>query len=293
VIRRIAARSYFVSKRYALAKMKRREPPIVVFSMGKTGSTAVARAVQDATEDRVFQIFRLHAERLAQAERRYRDRDRAAKRRGRNSGRVPFPGALHLWESEYLLRHPPTPAAPWTVITTVREPIAQAVSAFFHGRGMRGGVNEDFTIETLAAAIVDEGWIRAPLRWFDREFAPALGIDVFAHSFDTDRGHAVIETPSVRVLLMRQENLASAPVVLGEFLGLSQAVAVPIRNQATTKAYAASYRDFRDQARLPVNVRDEAYGSRYARHFYADSELVRLHEQWGGGATAERPQSSS
>ena len=45
------------------------------------------------------------------------------------------PGALHLWESEYLLRHPPTPAAPWTVITTVREPIAQAVSAFFHGAG--------------------------------------------------------------------------------------------------------------------------------------------------------------
>ena len=110
MIRRLAARSYFVSKRYALAKMKRREPPIVVFSMGKTGSTAVARAVQDATGDRVFQIFRLDAERLAQAERRYRDRDRAAKRRGRASGPVPFPGALHLWESEYLLRHPPTPA---------------------------------------------------------------------------------------------------------------------------------------------------------------------------------------
>jgi hypothetical protein len=273
--------------------MKRREPPIVVFSMGKTGSTAVARAVHDATGDRVFQIFRLDAERLAQAERRYRDRDRAAKRRGRASGLVPFPGALHLWESEYLLRHPPTPAAPWTVITTVREPIAQAVSAFFHGRGMRGEANEGSTMEALTATIVDEGWIRSPLRWFDREFAPALGIDVFEHPFDTDRGHAVIETPSVRVLLLRQENLASAPAVLGEFLGLAQPVAIPIRNEATTKAYAASYHDFRDQARLPVSVRDEAYRSRYARHFYADSELVRLHEQWGGGATAERPQRGS
>jgi hypothetical protein len=286
VIRRLAGRSYLVSKQYALAKMKRREPPIVVFSMGKTGSTAVARAVHHATGDRVFQIFRLHAERLAQAERRYRVNNRQAKRRDRDPQRIPFPGALHLWESEYLLRHPPTPAAPWTVITTVREPIAQAVSAFFHGGGPRGALDEGSTIETLAAAIVDDGWIRAPLRWFDREFAPALGIDVFEHGFDTERGHAVIESPTARVLLIRQESLAGAPAALGEFLGLAQAVAVPVRNDATTKAYAASYRDFLRAVRIPRSVRDEAYGSRYARHFYADSELVRLHERWGGGPGA-------
>jgi len=282
VIRRLAGRSYFVSKQYALAKMKRREPPIVVFSMGKTGSTAVARAVQDATGDRVFQIFRLDAERLAQAERRYRVNNRQAKRRDNDPGRIPFPGALHLWESEYLLRHPPTPAAPWTVITTVREPIAQAVSAFFHGGGRRGALDEGSSIETLAAAIVDDGWVRAPLRWFDREFAPALGIDVLDHAFDTERGHAEIETPAARVLLIRQESLAGAAAALGEFLGLAHAVAVPVRNEATTKAYAASYRDFLRTVLIPVRVRDEAYGSRYARHFYADSELARLHERWGG-----------
>jgi hypothetical protein len=39
----------------------------------------------------------------------------------------------------------------------------------------RGEADEGFTMEGLAATIVDEGWIRAPLRWFDREFAPALG----------------------------------------------------------------------------------------------------------------------
>ena len=82
--------------------------PIVVFSMGKTGSTAVARAVQDATGTRVFQIFRLEKTRLAEAEQRY-----LASRKGAPvSGRVPFPGALHLWESEHLLRNPPTRPRP-------------------------------------------------------------------------------------------------------------------------------------------------------------------------------------
>jgi hypothetical protein len=77
VIRKLAGRSYFISKRYALAKMKGSEP-IVVFSMGKTGSTAVARAVHEATGARVFQVFRLEADRLAEAERRYRVSNRAA-----------------------------------------------------------------------------------------------------------------------------------------------------------------------------------------------------------------------
>ena len=286
MIRRLAGRSYNVSKRYALARMKRREPPVVVFSMGKTGSTAIAQAVHDATGDRVFQIFRLDAERLEQAERRYRVNNREAKRRGRDSGTLPFRGALHLWESEHLLRHPPSPAAPWTVITTVREPIAQAVSAFFHGAGRRGALKDGSTFATLTDALVEERWVRTPLRWFDREFAPTIGIDVFEHPFDIDRAHGVIETPSERVLLIRQENLATAPDVLAAFLGLAHPVPVAVRNEAAQRADAAIYRDFLANARIPTSLRDQAYGSRYARHFYADTELARLHERWGAGTEA-------
>lgn len=286
MIRRLAGRSYFISKRYALARMKRSGPPIVVFSMGKTGSTAMARAVQDATGDRVFQIFRLHAERLAEAEARYRVNNREAKRLGRDPGALPFRGALHLWESEYLLAHPPTSAAPWTVITTVREPIAQAVSAFFHGGIPRGALNDASTVESLTTTFVEERWVRAPLRWFDRELAPALGIDVFEHSFDPALGHGVIETPTARLLVLRQENLAAAPAVLAEFLGREQPIPVPVRNEATTKGYAGAYQAFLAAARLPAALVDEAYGSRYARHFYADTELAGFRRRWGGPDTA-------
>ena len=70
VARRLVGRSYVVSKRYALLRMRGVESPVVVFSMGKTGSTAVARAVQEATGERVFQVFRLESDRLAEAEQR-------------------------------------------------------------------------------------------------------------------------------------------------------------------------------------------------------------------------------
>jgi hypothetical protein len=284
--RRWLGRSYFVSKHYALARMKRSGAPVVVFSMGKTGSTAIARAIEDATDGRVFQVFRLEAERLAQAEQRYRVNNRDAKRHGRDPGALPFRGALHLWESEYLLRHPPAPGAPWTVVTTVREPIAQAVSAFFHGGIRRGALHGSSTVESLTTAFVDERWVRAPLRWFDREFGPALGIDVFAHDFDPAAGYGVIETAAARVLLLRQENLAEAPAALGAFLGLDHPVAVPARNEASTKDYAPAYREFLDNARLPAALLDEAYESRYARHFYADSERARLRGRWAAGPGA-------
>jgi hypothetical protein len=275
VAHRLTGRSYVVSKQVALARMRRNVRPVVVFSMGKTGSTAVARAVHDATADRVFQVFRLDADRLKQAEHRYRA-----------SARPPFPGAMHLWESAYLLRRPPNPTAPWTVITTVREPIAQAVSAFFHGSIRRAALHDGATTETLLDTLLAERWVRAPLRWFDREFAPAFGIDVFCEPFDPTVGYATVQTPSVRVLLFRQENLSDAPDVLARFLGLSAPVAVPTRNEATAKAYAARYRQFLASVRLPAAVVDEAYASRYARHFYADQELERFRQRWTQGSDA-------
>jgi len=272
---RLTGRSYTVSKQLALARMRRTARPVVVFSMGKTGSTAVARAVHDATGERVFQVFRLNTERLKQAEGRYRVR-----------ARPPFPGAMHLWESEYLLRRPASAAAPWTVITTVREPIAQAVSAFFHGSVRRGVLHDDASAQTLTETLLAEDWIRAPLRWFDREFVPAFGLDVFSESFDPALGYATVTGSTVRVLLLRQENLAVAPDVLAQFLGLPAPVAVPPRNEATAKDYASHYRQFLATVRLPDAVLDAAYASRYAQHFYADHELERFRQRWTEGSDA-------
>jgi hypothetical protein len=241
--------------------------------MGKTGSTALARALADATGGRVFQVFRLDGAQLAAAEQRYRARARDKR------GGSRFPGAYHLWEAEYLSARLPTAAAPWNVVTTVREPVAQAVSAFFHGRGRQ----PDADLASAAALVDDlvaENWIRRPLRWFEREFAPALGIDVYDCAFDAGVGHAVVETPAVRVLLLRQENLDAAPYALGSFLRLGRPVPVPHRNEAASTPYAATYRDFVAHAALPPSLLDTAYGSRYAQHFYTPSEIRRYRERW-------------
>src|SRR4051794_32243285 len=85
-------RSYVVSKRYAQWRLRRGSGPRrLVFSMGKTGSTAVARAIADATGTHVFQVFRLEPVQLAAAEDRYRVLNRHAKREGRDVSPLAFP----------------------------------------------------------------------------------------------------------------------------------------------------------------------------------------------------------
>ena len=104
--RGLVGRSYVVSKRYAMLRMRDAEPPVVVFSMGKTGSTAIARV--DARGDREARVPGVPLG--ARPARGGGAALPGAAQAGAASdgGPVAFPGALHLWESEYLLRHPPT-----------------------------------------------------------------------------------------------------------------------------------------------------------------------------------------
>jgi hypothetical protein len=278
----LLGRSYTLSRRSALVRMARRpERPTVVFSMGKTGSTAIARAVQDATGRQVFQVFRLEPTRLREAEQRYRARRRPAPTRGADSSRAfAFPGAHHLWEADHLVRHPPSPASPWTVITTVREPVAQAVSAYFHSARQSGALADVPSVEVLTDRFASEDWVREPHRWFERELCPAVGIDVLAEPFDPSVGHGVVETSAVRLLVLRQESFACAPTVLASFLGLAGPVVVPRRNEGATGQFAQIYRGFLAAARLPERLLDEAYNSGYARHFYTKDEIAQFRRRW-------------
>ena len=312
--RSLLGRSYTLSKQVALARMARhREPPTVVFSMGKTGSTAVTRAVQDATGRPVFQVFRLDAARLGPAEQRYRTRAATTASGARREGAVPFPGAYHLWESEHLIRHPPTPSAPWTVITTVREPVAQAVSAFFHAvrrsdpriTGTPTSVeSRSRAPETLYAPteptelpqlteltelteptaltqrFVSENWVQAPLRWFAREFTGAVGFDALAHPFDPGTGWGIVETPAVRLLILRQETFDAAPGALASFLGFPAPVHVPRRNDGARGRFADVYRRFLAEAHLPQELLDQAYASEFAQHFYGPDEIEGFRRRW-------------
>lgn len=242
--------------------------PVVVFCMSKTASSAIVRAVRAAVAQPVFKIHLLSPDSVARAEAQYRRTDRAARPR-------------HVLHASHLMRHLPSPEHPWLVVTIVRDPVMRSASDFFQSGNRMGRLSDEATTTVAFEQFAEREGIPRTVGWFDRELLPSLGVDVYEHPFDLERGYSVIESPSVRMLVLRQEHLDVAPRALGQFLGLTTDVEIATENVGATKDYSDLYASVLRAARLSEVTLDFAYGSRYMTHFYSRAEIERLRRRWG------------
>jgi hypothetical protein len=256
----------FAKRRYFASKGRRRGTPIVVFAMAKSGTTAVAAGLRAAGHEPVFQVHDLDAAFLADEERQYHW-----------SGRP-----WRNWDARIALARPPTSAAPWRVVSLVREPIAQKASAFFQPGARRGYLNDGATVESLLEQFGDR-LEQLPLAWFETHLQPTLDIDVYGTEFDPERGYQIIATPKVKLLLLRCEGIGVAPEALAELLDLDGPVDIPRKNVGAEKDYGELYDGFVAALRPPEEVIDRAYTSRLVQHFYSAAEIARFREFWSAG----------
>lgn len=236
--------------------------------MAKTGSSSVVAGLRAAGVGAVHHIHDLDAAFLQREEAEYHW-----------SGRP-----WRIWDAQQLLRHPPTTSAPWRVVSLVRDPIAQTVSAFFQPGVRRGYVHPHAAAAELRDRFGDR-LDRLPLHWFESHLLPAFGIDVYAHAFNPDLGYQLIRTPTVHLLLLRCEDSAAASAGLAELIGGEQAVAVPRLNLGADKGYADLYEAFGRALRPSPDQLEVAYESRVVRHFYSGVEIDRFRARWATAPT--------
>jgi hypothetical protein len=252
-----------IKARHRIRKRLQRGAPIVVFAMAKTGTSSVAEAIRNAGFGPVFQVHDLDGAFLTEEERQYQW-----------SGRP-----WRIWDAQSLLARRRSPDAPWRVVSLVRDPIAQSIAAFFQPGERRGYLNDTTAVSALVERFGDR-LDRLPLGWFQSHLQPTLGIDVYAHEFDAERGYQIIKTSTVELLLLRCEGLSAAPAGLGELLGTGVRIEIPRKNVGSQKAYGPLYDDFIAQLRPSAEVIDRAYSSRLVRHFYAPDEIARFRDVW-------------
>jgi hypothetical protein len=183
----------------------------------------------------------------------------------------------NLWVSQHLRRRMPTPDRPWDVITLTRDPLAQSVSSFFQSAVRRNYIDDN--PNAMLATFLSAHDIFGGVDWFDNELRRYLGIDIYDRPLN--RGEPLfIRTPTVRLLLMRREDLDRVgPAALSEFAGV-KIQAMEHTNVGAQKNYADAYQRFRGGAVLPRALIDRIYDSRYARHFYSDDEIARFRAAW-------------
>jgi hypothetical protein len=206
--------------------------------------------------------------------------------RGWETGRVSERVAVHQRLRRRAQASRSVQPRPISLLVATREPVGRFISGVYF---RRWSVQRSTTLDDMRKlvfdprplAIIKSGrWWDLDL-WFDHQVKAHFGIDVFAEPFDVERGWQIYEGEDARMLLIRQESFARLPQAIAAFYGLSSVPAeVPHENAGKDHGYEAAYREAKATIKLPDSILDEAYGTRYARHFYSDAELQAFKRRW-------------
>lgn len=246
----------------------------VVYTMGKVASTSIFLAIKRAGLP-CHDIHTLNDASLKSLAKQYLERGE-------------FP-PLHVcvsmaWKTREIIRK-----SQCIYISLVREPVARNISAFFHNRhlSIRGleGSGRDNAREVFNHFMKNYPH-SLPTKWFEKEFAKHLGIDVYSIEFDCDRKFAISHDNNVVLFRVDAPDRVKSSI-LSDVLG--REISVGRDNDSDSKAYQSLYSRVREVARFTPEFLDGAYETRFARHFWTDEELRGFKAFWLG----DRPEHST
>lgn len=243
--------------------------PVIVYTMGKVGSSSV-----DASIKRHFLHYHVHTFRPERIERQRQKQD-----------------LLYLRQWEQIRRYIVEANHPALYITGVRNPIDRNISAFFERYEHYTGENfaqSKLSVDELIRIFHEQFEHERPLRWFDDELKTYLGVDVYEHPFPQEQGYHVIQANGKQILILKLESPDSTKEkALSEFLGMP--LSLKRDNIGENKAYAEIYAEFKKRIVLSEAYINQMLDSRYTRHFYTAEEIARSREKWLSRLAAKNP----
>jgi len=255
-------------------------PPILVYTMGKVGSTTVLRSLQALGLPN--KIAHLHF---------LSDDLEAHKRTHRNAGVRPIPSHLILGQKlrSYLAREK---SRQCRLISLVRDPIAFAISDVFQNPRFSLEVLEDegLTINPSKAAYFLQRELQKAEtfayvnEWFDRELKRVFGIDVFAEGFPKDVGYKTYRAANAEALVIRLEDLSErGGEAISQFCRLPAPIQLQNDNVRIETPIAKAYKKTLSQICVPHPICEKIYSGRVPRHFYTQAQLEHFAARWSHG----------
>ena len=172
------------------------------------------------------------------------------------------------------------------LVSLVRAPVPRNLSTYFHNvDSYFPNFVERIQARTLRVSELGDYFVNVfrettPERWFDEQVREVFGIDVYATPFSRERGYQIYENDKARLLVLRLEDLNRVvAAAMREFLNIPDFVLVPA-NAGENKTYGGLYKEFLAQLRLPREYIKATDATRYARHFYNESELAASVARW-------------
>lgn len=235
---------------------------LLVYQMGKVGSTSVQRSLYEVGL-RPLHVHFIHSD-LTHME-RFTETERD------------FP--LHFYIGCVLRHYLNLTTNKVKVITLVRDPVARYVSAQFQTLDHEPIARDDpdRAVQQLQDEIRDGGKVR--FDWFEREMEPFLGVNPIYEPFDREEGYAIIQAPRAEVLVLKLERLSDLiPGVVSDFVGRD--LSVVTANRGSEKEYAEYYQEVRQRLSLSEETCEDIYGHDHVTHFYTSEEANTFAKKW-------------
>jgi len=261
-----------------------RRTPTLVYSVERSGSVALLHSLKSHGVF-AFGAHYLSPEKLAQQQ--------------HHSGTAG-------WASKYII----SKRKPAKVISLVRTPIESMLSTFareYYGEqasqpeaAASQSTSDELSEEFCRTYLQSDQYLH-PLRWFETEFQPTLGIDVYQHAFDKQQRFARFHEKSYDVLLLGTE-LADQQKsqLVAEFVGIPQleisSASLAAQTSASRKQhrlppgrpgeqsdYAQQYKRLKQHVVIPENYLDAIVDSRYTQHFFSEEGREAIRLKYGGG----------
>jgi len=264
----------FHLRRAIRRSLERPTPPVLVYTTPKVASSAVTHALTSIEGQTVFHVHMISAANI----RRTGDALRRRGLRRANRDKQSLEDLGYALAEEII-----KPRGRARIVSLVREPIARNISAYFEILDLLWQTEDahmHFGVERLLAEFHERFTHERGIDWFDNEYKPVLGIDVYKLPFPHREGFLRIDSGPYEVLLMRHDlDDRLKEKCLADLLGVPSVTLTP-RNVGAQKVYSDVYREFLSRVELSEHYVDRMLGSKYARHFFSPEELARVRAKW-------------
>ncbi len=261
------------------------ENPIIVYQMGKVGSSTVQKSLAGVIKAPVFHAHYLFEEDYIDVfNKHYTKIPLSLSQKHRLIARK-MARARYLEKLIYT-----SDDKKWKIITLVRDPIGRNISDIFqliYGERADILTNEDNQkLEEKLVQLLEIFQKRQTYyyeylsMWFDRELKKVFGVDVFLSEFPKEKGYHIYTGEKADVLLIRLESLNTCyNKAFHEFLGLEN-ISLFKTNRSQDKGYDILYKLFQKSVNFPPGFLEKMYSLKYVRHFYTEREINNFTAKW-------------
>ena len=252
--------------------------PIIIYQMGKVGSTTIKKSLELANIYNVIeQIHFLSWPYIQSIENDYRKQNK------------PIPS--HILRGKKIRQQidQSSDNIRFKIVTLVRDPVARDISDIFQNikrdlphilhLNQQQATDEIFKHILKILNQFDERTDYA-CTWFDKELKDVFQFDIFSHQFDKKQGYHIYSGKKADILVIRLENLSTCyKIAFQEFLGISDLILLQ-DNTGKNKWYSPIYEQILKQIDIADSVLDRIYDTRYVKHFYSEIECLALKNKW-------------